>query len=295
MCRRLQPRAFTLIELLVVISIIAVLIAMLLPGSPRGGAADPVHEQPQADGPRPAQLREQRERLPDGVRAQVNYSLFWDIQTTVAETAINGFLCPSETHTDPYPTGLIPHRPTSSGAVGGTWLMWDPNVNKVGDGMFLVNKCVRAAEIIDGLGNTVAMSEVKTQSPVLRDGGNPNTADVPPPISATARSLPMAATSTRRSASHSGSTASTSTPGSAPCSPPTLSSVIRPAAGPTTWASPPAVWASPPTAAPTSNSPPAVTTPGASTPCSWTARCGLSKARSTGSSGAPWGRGREEK
>ena len=59
--------------------------------------------------------------------------------------------------------------------------MWDPNVNKVGDGMFLVNRCVRPAEITDGLGNTVAISEVKTQSPVLRDSGNPSEPDVPPP------------------------------------------------------------------------------------------------------------------
>ena len=53
--------AFTLIELLVVIAIIAVLIALLLPGGAvgaRGGAADAVHEQPEADRPGDAQLRE---------------------------------------------------------------------------------------------------------------------------------------------------------------------------------------------------------------------------------------------
>ena len=47
---------------------------------------------------------------------EINYSLFWDIQTTVAETAISGFLCPSEPNAGPYPTGPIRHRPTSYGA-----------------------------------------------------------------------------------------------------------------------------------------------------------------------------------
>ena len=45
---------FTLIELLVVIAIIAVLIALALAGGPvgpRGGPADPVHQQPEADRP----------------------------------------------------------------------------------------------------------------------------------------------------------------------------------------------------------------------------------------------------
>ena len=56
----MRRRGFTLIELLVVIAIIAILIAPAAArraGGPRGGAADPVLEQPEADRPGPAQLR----------------------------------------------------------------------------------------------------------------------------------------------------------------------------------------------------------------------------------------------
>ncbi len=59
--------------------------------------------------------------------------------------------------------------------------MWDPNSDRVGDGMFLVNKGVLPAEITDGLSGTLALAEIKTQWPVLRDGGQPSGPDVPPP------------------------------------------------------------------------------------------------------------------
>ena len=65
--------AFTLIELLVVIAIIAVLIALLVAGcsgGPRGCASNPVHQQPETNGPGIAQLRVQPRLFSD--RGRVN-------------------------------------------------------------------------------------------------------------------------------------------------------------------------------------------------------------------------------
>lgn len=204
--------AFTLIELLVVIAIIAVLISLLLPAvqSAREAARRAqcvnnlkqiglaLHNYESTNNVYPMACALKIGMLDETYSAHarvlpfleqgnafnwINFEIGWSIQPTVAETKISGFICPSEPKSGQSLIGTIKHYPTSYGAIGGSWLMWDPTVNKVGDGMFLVNKCVGPGGITDGLANTVGFAEVKTQSPVLRDGGNPSAADVPPPSS----------------------------------------------------------------------------------------------------------------
>jgi prepilin-type N-terminal cleavage/methylation domain-containing protein/prepilin-type processing-associated H-X9-DG protein len=207
---RVHPRAFTLIELLVVIAIIGVLVSLLLPAvqSAREAARraqclnnlkqiglglhnyeSAVGIYPMACALKPGIISETYSThariLPyleqGNLFNQINYNLGWSLQTTVAETYVSSFVCPSEAQADRNASGSIRHFPTNYGVNGGTWLMWDPNINKVGDGMFLVNKCIRPSEIRDGLGNTVAFSEIKMYQPVLRDGGNPSDANILPP------------------------------------------------------------------------------------------------------------------
>ena len=207
-----QHRAFTLIELLVVIAIIAVLIALLLPAvqSAREAARRAqcmnnlkqmglaLHNYQSSVGtyPMSCALPVGQFSLTFSVHArilpfmeqgnlynQINYNLPWSLQTTVCQTKIGAFICPSEINSNQNPSGAILHFPTTYGVSGGTWLMWDPADNIMGDGMFLVNQCISPAQILDGLGNTIAVSEIQTYQATLHDGGNPSGAGASPPAS----------------------------------------------------------------------------------------------------------------
>ena len=70
--------------------------------------------------------------------------------------------------------GQLTHYPVTYGFVAGTWLVYDPNTRRGGEGTFTPQFSRRPGELSDGLSNTIGVSEVKAYTPYLRDGGNPN-------------------------------------------------------------------------------------------------------------------------
>ena len=212
-----RQTAFTLVELLVVIAIIGVLVALLLPAvqSAREAArrnscvnnlkqlALALTNRESIAGNYPASFEIisgttlttnngswsiQAQLLPfleEGATfATINFDLPWDDPESIANGVptrrVPMYLCPSEINdTVRTKNGDPKVYPHNYGGNFGQWLVYDPtDSSNTGDGVFFVNSKLRAAQVQDGLSNTLAFAEVKTFTPYIRNTSDPGP-DIP--------------------------------------------------------------------------------------------------------------------
>lgn len=212
--RSSSRRAFTLVELLVVIAIIGILVALLLPAvqaareaarriqcsnnlKQLGLAMQNYHDANRSIPPAGAfvvgnaffSYSAHARMLPyleqSNLYQLVDFNTSFNLQPNVCSQRIPTFQCPSEVRLEPKVNGALTHQPVNYGVNIGTWLVFDPNNGKWGDGSFGINAKMNFASITDGLSNTLALSEVKAYQPALKDGGNPTGANIAPPSSPT--------------------------------------------------------------------------------------------------------------
>lgn len=99
-----------------------------------------------------------------------------------SSASISIYQCPSEPNDRARPTATMTHYPLNYGFNEGTWFLYDPASDQGGDGAFVPNRAVKAAEISDGLSNTLAAAEVNAYQANLWDVGTPSTLGVAHPM-----------------------------------------------------------------------------------------------------------------
>jgi len=93
-------------------------------------------------------------------------------------TRIPMLMCPSEQNDKKSFVDDVDQYPINYAANMGTWMIYDPNTNTGGDGIFEATaypyKYIGIRQVADGTSKTLAFAEVKAHWPDLDPGGTPN-------------------------------------------------------------------------------------------------------------------------